>query len=307
MMSNQIKVPLAPECASCIISSLKILVPLLTPDFKKQAEYFASAFKTVSEGYSKSLEPVQLSIKIYRELYAKAGVHDPYSDIKRSSTEAALNVLPIIEEKITGSDGFDEFMACLAAAITGNVIDFNTAGHEPDLERLAETFDDISKEGLAVNDSVHLWNTLNTKKGKLLYLADNAGEVILDIPLLRLIQEMGWTTTFVVKGKPMVNDAAIDDVRGTEIEHLAKITNTGAWAIGVPLNFVSDEFLKHVDESDLVISKGQANIETFPEIQKRANVETYYITRAKCPHISQAVTAKKGDNVVYRQPRPDSE
>lgn len=305
-MSDQIKVPLVPECASCIISSLKILVPLLSSDFKEQAEYFASAFKTVSEGYSKELEPVQLSIKIYRELYVKAGVHDPYSDIKKSSTEAALKVLPLIEEKIAGLDGFDEFMACLAAAITGNVIDFNTAGHEPDLEKLAETFDDIYNQGLTVNDSVNLWKTLNTKKGRLLYLADNAGEVILDIPLLRLIQNMGWTTTFIVKGKPMVNDAVIDDVRGTEIEHLAKIADSGAWAIGVPLNFVGDEFLKLVNESDLVISKGQANIETFPEIQKQTNIETYYITRAKCPHISQAVTAKKGDNVVYRQPRPAS-
>ena len=305
-MNNHIKVPLVPECASCMISTLKILVPLLSSDFKEQSEYFASAFKTVSDGYSKNLEPVQLSIKIYRELYAKAGVHDPYSEIKRSSTVAALKVLPIIEEKIAGLDDFEEFMACLVAAITGNVIDFNTAGHEPDLDRLAETFDDIYKSGLAVNDSEHLWNTLNIKKGRLLYLADNAGEVILDIPLLRLIKRMGWITTFIVKGKPMVNDAAIDDVRGTEIERLAEIDDSGAWAIGVPLNFVSDKFLKLVNESDLVISKGQANIETFPEIQKRSNVETYYITRAKCPHISQAVTAKKGDNVVYRQPRPTS-
>ncbi len=305
-MSDQIKVPLVPECASCIISSLKILVPLLSPDFKEQAEYFASAFKTVSEGYANGLEPVQLSIRIYRALYNRAGVHDPYSEIKRISTEAALKVLPIIEEKIAGLDGLAGFNACLVAAITGNVIDFNTAGHEPDLERLAETFDDISMMGLAVDDSEHLWNTLNMKKGRLLYIGDNAGEVILDIPLLRLIRSMGWSITFIVKGKPMVNDATIDDVRGTEIENLTEIADSGAWAIGVPINFVGDEFLKIVSDSDLVISKGQANIETFPEIQKRTNVETYYITRAKCPHISQAVTAKKGDNVVYRQPRPAS-
>ncbi|MDH4213343.1 MAG: ARMT1-like domain-containing protein [Candidatus Thorarchaeota archaeon] len=306
MMSEQIKVPLVPECASCIVSSLKILIPLLSTDFKKQAEYFASAFRIVSEGYANHLEPVQVSIAVYKDLYSRAGAQDPYDAIKRMSTEAALKVLPFIEKKIEDLDNIERFHACLAAAVTGNVIDFNTAGHEPDLEKLAETFDDISRAGFAVNDSEHLWNTLNKKKGKLLYLADNAGEVILDIPLLRLIRSMGWRISFIVKGKAMVNDATVDDIRGTEIENLTEIADSGAWAIGVPLNYVSDEFLKLAAESDLVISKGQANIETFPEIQKRTNVETYYITRAKCPHISQAVMAKKGDNVVYRQPRPVS-
>jgi len=306
-MIDQIKVPLAPECASCIISSLKILVPLLSSDFKEQAEYFSSAFRTLSEGYANNIEPVQLSIRIYQELYTKAGVDDPYAEIKQMSAQAALRVLPIIEEKIEGLYGFARFQACLAAAITGNVIDFNTAGHEPDLEKLAETFDDISKAVFAVDDSEHLWNTLKMKKGRLLYLGDNAGEVILDIPLLKLIRGMGWRISFIVKGKPMVNDATIDDVRGTEIESLAEVSDSGAWALGVPLNLVSDAFLKLVADSDLVISKGQANIETFPEIQQRTKVETYYMTRAKCPHISQAVGAKKSDNVVYRQPRPASE
>ena len=305
-MSEQIKVPLVLDCASCIISSLKILIPLLSADFKVQAEYFALAFRALSEGYANNIEPVLLTIGIYRDLYTRAGVDDPYAEIKRLSTEAALKALPTIEEKIEGLENRELFEACLAVAITGNVIDFNTAGHEPDLEKLTEVFEDILRTGLAVDDSEHLWNTLKTKKGRLLYLADNAGEVILDIPLLRFIRGLGWKIIFVVKGRPIINDAVIDDVRGTEIEDLAEIVDNGAWAHGVPLKFVSDEFLQLVVDSDLVISKGQANIETFPEIQKRSNIETYYITRAKCPHISQAVGAKKGDNVVYRQPRRTS-
>jgi uncharacterized protein with ATP-grasp and redox domains len=303
-MDEQIEVPLVPECASCVISSLKILIPLLSADFNKQAEYFAIAFKTLSEGYANNIAPVLLTIGIYQDLYSKAGVEDPYAEIKQDSTKAALRALPIIEKKIEGLKNHTLFQACLSVAITGNVIDFNTAGHEPDLERLTELYEDISRTGLAVDDSQHLWNSLKMKKGRLLYLADNAGEVILDIPLLRFIHSLGWRIRFVVKGKAIINDAIIDDVRGTEIEDLAEIVDNGAWAHGVPLKFVSDEFLQFVEDSDLVISKGQANIETFPEIQKRTNVETYYITRAKCPHISQAVGAKKGDNVVYRQPRP---
>ncbi|MFX0045227.1 MAG: ARMT1-like domain-containing protein, partial [Candidatus Hermodarchaeota archaeon] len=88
----------------------------------------------------------------------------------------------------------------------------------------------------------------------------------------------------------------------TEMEKLVTIRNTGAWAHGVPKKWVSDEFLRLVEESNLAISKGQANIETFPEIQREFSLETYYLLRGKCPHISAAVGATKGQNVVLRRP-----
>lgn len=300
-MNEQIKVPLVPDCASCIISSLKILVPLLSQDESEQAEYFASAYRMVSQGYEERLEPAPLSVRIYRELYTNAGANDPYKEIKRISKEAALKAAPIIERRIESFTRYQRLRACIAASIAGNVIDFNTAGHDPDLDRLVEVFEEIVEEGFTVDSSKELWATLNGKSGKLLFLADNAGEVILDIPLLRLFKHHKWSITYVVKGKPMTNDATHEDVEGTEIEKLASIVDTGAWALGVPLNDVSKEFHKLVANSNLVISKGQANIETFPAIQEKYRVETYYLTRAKCPHISKAIGAKKGDSVVAKR------
>ncbi len=288
------------------MDSLKILVPLLTSDENKQAEYFALAFRLLSEGYENRTEPAPLSIGMYRDLYNKAGIQDPYAEIKRISTEAALKALPTIDKIIEPLEGYARFRACLAASITGNVIDFNTSGHVPNLEKLVEVFNSIQNEKFAIDDSEQLWRSLQARNGKLLFLADNAGEHILDIPLLRLLKDMGWSVTFIVKGQAMINDVTIEEVRGTEIEKLTQIADTGAWAHGVPIQWVSREFLQLVTESDLVISKGQANIETFPEIQRETNIETYYITRAKCPHISQAVGAKKGDSVILRRPKRET-
>ena len=302
-MSDQIEVLLIPDCSACIANSLKTLIPLLTKNEDEQNKLFRLAFNRLSEGYKENLTPILLSIKLYQELYTIGGVKDPYAEIKRLSNESAAKALPLIERKLEGLEGYERLRACLAASITGNVIDYNTAEHDPDLEKLVEVFDTILEEGFALDDSEHLWSTLESKKGNLLYLADNAGEVILDIPFLKFLKELGWNTTFVVKGRAMINDATEDDVRGTEIENLAIITNSGAWAHGVPKEHVSKDFLKLMRESDIVISKGQANIETVPEIQQETGVETYYITKAKCSHISKAVGASRGDNVILRRPR----
>ncbi len=301
-MSDSIKVPLIPRCSACIVNSLKTLIPLLTDDKEKQFNLFRLAYKRLSEGYAKNITPIILSVTLYQELYEKEGVEDPYREIKRLSNKAALSVLPIIEEKVQQFEGEQRFRACLSASITGNVIDYNTAEHSPDLDSLVEVFDRVQHEGFAPDDSKLLLQTLNSQTGKLLFIADNAGEVILDIPLLKYLKELGWETTYVVKGRAMINDATREDIQGTEIEKLASIADSGAWAHGVPLEYVSKEFLDLFRESDLVISKGQANIETVPVIQEMTGTETYYITKAKCSHISQAIGAKKGSNVVLRHP-----
>ncbi len=301
-MSNHIEVPLIPDCSACIVNSLKTLIPLLTEDVDEKNSYFSFAFKRISEGYRKKLPPILLSIQLYQELSTMAGVYDPYSEIKRLSQESAFKALPSIEKRIDVLEGYDRLRACLAASIAGNLIDYNTAEHRPDLGALVEVFESILTEGFALDDSKHLYRSLKSRPGNLLYLADNAGEVILDIPILRFLKELGWKTTFVVKGRAMINDATEEDVRGTEIEKLATITNSGAWAHGVPIELVSKEFLQLMAQSDLIISKGQANIETVPEIQRKIGVETYYITKAKCSHISQAIGARRGDNVVLRRP-----
>lgn len=283
------------------MGTMKILVPLLTKDNVKQAEYFALVYQMLSEGYSERINPAPLSVRIYRELYSRAGVEDPYREIKQVSKEAALKAFPSIQKKIDSESGYQELRACIAAALAGNVIDFSTTGHEPDLERLVEIFDEIMNKGFAVDDSKLLWKTLSSKTGRVAYLADNAGEVVFDVPLLRLFNEMNWSVTYVVKGRPMINDAVREDVIGTEIEKFAAIADTGAWALGVPAKDVSKVFLNLIEETDLVVSKGQANVETFPELQQKFGIETYYITRAKCAHISQAIGARKGDSVVLRR------
>ncbi|MFW9850772.1 MAG: DUF89 domain-containing protein [Candidatus Thorarchaeota archaeon] len=294
-----------PECSACILKSLKLLIPLLTENQEEQLELFTFAYEKIAEGYKQKLEPLILSVDLYQQLYERGKTPDPYKEIKNRSTMAAENAIPIIERHLESFDGYEKLRGALAASIAGNLIDFNTAYHTPTLEDLEIVFEQIMNSGFALDDSESLWKSITSKHGHAVYLADNAGETLFDIPLIRILKEHGWKVTYVVKGKAMINDATRDDIKGTELENLAEIADTGGWAHGVPKRWVSDEFLHLVSECDLVISKGQANVESFPEIQREIGVETYYIIRAKCPHIAAAVGAKIGDNVVLRRPRFD--
>ena len=304
MTSDEIHVPLVPECSACIIDSLGLLIPLLTDDKEEQYELFNLAYGRIAKAYERREPPIELAIELYRELYTRADKEDPYAEIKKRSIEAAKKALPAVEQSISKMKGYQKLRAALAAAIAGNVIDFNTAGHNPDLDELGKIYEDILEKGFAIDHSENLWTSLTSRKGEMLFLGDNAGETLFDIPLLRLINELGWHVTYAVKGKPLVNDAVKSDVEGTEVARLAKIIDTGAWAYGVPKKWVSKEFLDTVQRSDTVISKGQANIESFPEIQRELKIETFYITKGKCAHISRALAAKKGDNIVLRRPAP---
>jgi uncharacterized protein with ATP-grasp and redox domains len=284
-----------------MIDNLQTLIPLLTKDTSKQFELYRLSYHLLAKGFEKRLDPATLSIGIYRRLYSECNVCDPYRMMKDESVEAAKKALPIIEEVISNQMGFQKIRTALAAAITGNVLDFNTAGHNPDLDQLENTFNDIVEQGFIIDHSKSLWNSLNLQNGKLAFLADNAGETLFDIPLIRIITEIGWKVTYIVKDQPMINDAVIDDVQNTEIKNLAGLATTGAWAFGTPYKDVSKEFLGLIRSSDIVISKGQANIETFPEIQREMKVETYYVLRAKCDHIASRLGVKKGDNVVLKR------
>ncbi|MHA1637646.1 MAG: damage-control phosphatase ARMT1 family protein [Candidatus Thorarchaeota archaeon] len=304
MHLEKITIPLVPECSACIVNSLLLLIPMLTEDKDKQFKLFTLAYEHLAEGYKNNIEPAPLSIELYRKLYTETKSFDPYQDIKARSNEAASKALPSVENHVAEFSGFERLHAAIAASIAGNIIDFNTAGHAPNLDELDSIYREILTEGFAIDDSKYLWRSLRSATGKLMYLADNVGETLFDIPLLKYIKELGWELTYVVKGKAMINDATRKDIESTIIPELAEVIDTGAWAHGVPMQWVSKEFLEAVSQSDLIISKGQANVETFPEIQLEMGVETYYITRAKCPHISQALGAEKGDNLVIRRPLP---
>jgi uncharacterized protein with ATP-grasp and redox domains len=144
---------------------------------------------------------------------------------------------------------------------------------------------------------------------RVLYLCDNAGEIAFDKLLVSTIQTLGPNVTVAVRGGPIVNDATIDDARDVEMTMLARTITTGAAVCGIVLADSSQEFLKVFNDADLIVSKGQGNLESLVRINRKPT--TAYLSKVKCDPIAKRFGCKVGSTMVAiektgsTQDRPD--
>ena len=72
------------------------------------------------------------------------------------------------------------------------------------------------------------------KAQSILYLADNAGEIVFDRLLIEQLSPE--RVTLVVRGGPIINDATIADVQAVGLDMIVKVIDNGSDAPGTILN-----------------------------------------------------------------------
>jgi hypothetical protein len=100
--------------------------------------------------------------------------------------------------------------------------------------------------------------------------------------------------TYAVKGSPVINDATREDARAAGIDSVAQVVDTGSDAPGTILELCSPDFCEVFDAVDLVVAKGQANIETLHRCERGV----FFLTQVKCPVIARSLDTAVGDWLV---------
>ncbi|NQT33269.1 MAG: DUF89 family protein, partial [Candidatus Omnitrophica bacterium] len=157
----------------------------------------------------------------------------------------------------------------------------------------------IKKESRAIFDYTRFKRVLRRAKN-ILYLADNAGEVVFDRILIEQIKSMDKDKQIIyaVKEKPVINDALKGDAEDCGIGKIARIVSSGSDAPGTVLSLCSKDFLSMYRRADMVISKGQGNFEALSETRR----SVFFLFMAKCPVIAKDVGCKVGDVILrYHQ------
>lgn len=244
--------------------------------------------------------PADLGTKRDRLIRRITGNDDPYKRSKRISNERALKLLPyarkLVEEGYTQEDRFKR--ACLCA-IVGNAMEFDIPSHKFAFGGLRKSFRDAAKD--LVIDDVGKAYELATAARSVLYLADNAGEIVFDVLLVEQLKNMGLNVVVVVKGGPVINDATLEDAAVSGLDKVAdKIVTTGTDAVGFALNDVSKEFLDAYNVADLVFAKGMGYAETLTEYKLRK--PHLLLFRTKCNPVANFFGVSQEKNVAKLMP-----
>jgi damage-control phosphatase, subfamily I len=225
---------------------------------------------------------------------------DPYQYTKKLANEKALKMRPIAKKFIESAYNQQErFKKACLCAIVGNIMEFDIPGHKFKLNNLACVLREATKD-LVVDDIDRAYE-LAKKANSVLFLADNAGEVVFDTLLVEQLKNMGLKVIYVVKGGPVINDATIDDVEISNMDKLAdEVITTGCDAVGLQKKEVSPKFLKVYDAAELVFAKGMGYAETLTEY--KLNKPHLLMFRTKCVPVANYFCVPRDKNIAKLMP-----
>ncbi len=277
------------DCTPCLLRLALGSARQVSDDDDLHEKVVREALRALAD-MDMSEPPPAMARHILRGLRRLINNDDPYRRIKEQCNRTALQLLPELKEMVRTAD--DPFDMAVRLAIAGNIID--TAVHsdldDADIHAALEHAVAAPFEGdvLAFAHSVQ-------RADRILYLADNAGEIVFDRLLLEQLPTA--RTTVVVRGKPVINDATIDDARMAGLPELVQVIGNGSDVPGTILPTCSREFRNRFDEADLIIAKGQGNYETLSDVPGK---DVIFLLKVKCPVVARDLGCDIGCMVLRR-------
>ncbi len=261
------------ECLSCFLKQTIRTTTHLQCSKEKQF-YILQEVAAIISNMEAGKSPVANAAPVYEKISELTGCVDPYLELKKLSNRTAMLALPSLKAEIEKSK--ESLELAVRFAIAGNIIDYGAFDNFDVDDALSRSRTDA----FAVDDFKVLKRKLiSLKKGAtILYLADNAGEIVYDTLLVELLGEQGYNLVIAVKGGPIINDALIPDAIYAGMEKFGKVITNGAKCPGTVLETCSAEFCDIFDNADLIIAKGQGNFESLSEM----NREIFFLLTLKC-------------------------
>lgn len=285
-------VKISSQCGYCLLYRGYKIIERSTEDEIKRLAAMEGLFRLMDEKFNSEAVPGFIGVERCRILRQITCCDDPYAELKKESNLKALEILPKMEQYIKNQPKHERFRAALKVACIGNVTEFDVPDHSSDIEEALKDLD----EGFFIDDSDKLEKLL-VSGTKILYLTDNAGEIVFDKLVVRELKNRGCLTTVAVKGGPSLNDALMDDASAVGmLDEAYSVITTGTDAIGINLDETSTEFNENFFSTDIIIAKGMANWETLTEVN--APCQIIYVFRTKCLPVAKTVGAPLNVNIA---------
>jgi len=214
---------------------------------------------------------------------------DPFLEEKTLSNKIALDLYKEWKHKLILSD--NQYNLALKLSIAGNIMDYG-ANNSFDIYT---TITKALNTPLAIDHSIYLKNKIKNAN-KILFLGDNAGEIVFDKLFIETL--MHNNIIYVVKGEPILNDVTIEDTYEVGMDIVADIISNGYNAPSTIIKKCSRSFQNDFNDADLIISKGQGNLEGLID---ENDSRIFFLLMVKCDVMADKLNVPKGSLIVYNK------
>ena len=279
------------DCMPCFLRQALEAARAATDDEDVHHQVINSVASVISE-FPLEITPPEIAQRVYRVVADVTGSRDPFHKEKWQANQLALSLYPRLRRVVASSD--DRLLTACKLAIAGNTIDLGPASKYADINSIVET---ALTSPLGIDNYAEFRESINNAQ-RILYLGDNAGEIVFDrvlIQELRRIKDL--SVDFVVRESPIINDVTLADAVYVGLDRIASIISSGSDAPGTILSQCSPQMLRLYHSADIIIAKGQGNYESLNE--ERQNI--FFLLKVKCPVITRLLGVNIGNAILMRQ------
>lgn len=283
------------ECKDCLLGSLEKLKKQYALS-KEQGIWLEKELDSYVSSIDETTKMPSIAAELHAILRKISGIKDPYKKEKEISNALALRMYDNLYAHCISSE--DPWLEALKLSIAGNVMDYISV---PDLygkeeEYFNASLDKIFKHGIVTPAEVEKLRNTMAKAKNILFLGDNAGEIVMDKLFLRIVKHPN--ITYAVRGDYILNDVTLEDAEKIGIQKYARLISNGDNAPSTIIERTSKEFQQAYQEADLILSKGQGN---FEGLMYTKDERIFFLLMAKCAVIATKLDVALKDIVVKQQ------
>ena len=265
------------DCIPCFFRQALAAARISTADEIIQRRVLNSVSNMIPD-LALNATPPEIAQQVYRIVYEITGNHDPYREAKKCANKSAMSLFAYMKDIV--DDSVDTLETACKLAIAGNAIDLGAQAEYGSIQSIIEH----SVGSQLDQEQYRKFKECVDQASLILYVADNAGEIVFDRILIeQLLKVKKLKIVFVVREKPIINDATLDDALQVGLNKFTTVISNGSDAPATILSQCSSEMLSYYRAADLIISKGQGNYESLSDIP--GNI--FFLFKVKCPVIAR--------------------
>lgn len=281
------------ECVPCVLRQAREAIAYSGVGAESGFKVLRRVLRLMSE-LDWTLPPPVLGQQVHRLIRQATGNSDPYAAIKERMNQQATQTYPLWHTIYR--QAHSPLDAAVRLAIVGNLLDVG-AKTQLDAASVRTAFEGAMSTPL--RGLIDAFAEAIRRARSILYLADNAGEIVFDRDLLAQLPLGKFVVA--VRGSPVLNDATVADAAQAGLPDYCEIISNGSDAPGTLLEDCSPEFRERYAAADLIIAKGQGNYESLAGADKHI----FFLLKIKCDVLSQDLGWPL-DSLVLHQQRPVS-